>query len=84
MLILKINFRWRCCLGALLCFRSKFIRLIYYLGIGGGPEGVLSAASALDTYDCYFQGRFIFDNEKDKNDGKRMGITDFDKKYELK
>ena len=34
-----------------------------YLGIGGGPEGVL-AASALDTFDCYFQGRFIFDNEK--------------------
>ena len=35
-----------------------------FLGIGGGPEGVLSAA-ALDTYDCYFQGRFIFDNEDD-------------------
>ena len=33
-----------------------------FLGIGGGPEGVLSAA-ALDTYDCHFQGRFIFDNE---------------------
>ena len=26
-----------------------------FLGIGGGPEGVLAAA-ALDTYDCHFQG----------------------------
>ena len=34
-----------------------------FLGIGGGPEGVLAAA-ALDAYDCHFQGRFIFDNEK--------------------
>ena len=34
-----------------------------FLGIGGGPEGVLAAA-ALDTFDCHFQGRFIFDNDK--------------------
>ena len=34
--------------------------LILFLGIGGGPEGVL-AASALDAYGCHFQGRFIFD-----------------------
>ena len=53
-----------------------------YLGIGGGPEGVL-AACALDAYDCHFQGRFIFDNEKDITDAKSMGITDLNKKYEL-
>jgi fructose-1,6-bisphosphatase II / sedoheptulose-1,7-bisphosphatase len=53
-----------------------------FLGIGGGPEGVL-AACALDTYDCHFQGRFIFDNDKDKAEAKSMGITDLDKKYEL-
>jgi fructose-1,6-bisphosphatase II / sedoheptulose-1,7-bisphosphatase len=52
------------------------------LGIGGGPEGVL-AASALDAYDCFFQGKFIFDNEKDKTRAKQMGISDFEKKYEL-
>ena len=52
------------------------------MGIGGGPEGVL-AASALDTYGCHFQGRFIFDNDKDINDAKQMGITDLNKKYEL-
>ena len=53
-----------------------------FLGIGGGPEGVL-AASALDTYDCHFQGRFIFDNDNDIKDAKKMGITDLNKKYEL-
>ena len=45
-----------------------------FLGIGGGPEGVL-AAFALDTYDCHFQGRFIFDNEKDIIEAKSMGIN---------
>ena len=53
-----------------------------FLGIGGGPEGVL-AASALDAYNCHFQGRFIFDNEKDKLRAKKMGITDLNKKYDL-
>ena len=67
--------------GALLFADSKN-NVDIFLGIGGGPEGVL-AASALDAYDCFFQGRFIFDNEKDKNRAKKMGINDFEKKYEL-
>ena len=54
-----------------------------FIGIGGGPEGVL-AAVALDAYDCHFQGKFIFDNKKDIEDAKNMGITDLDKKYELR
>ena len=54
-----------------------------FLGIGGGPEGVLAAA-ALDAYDCHFQGKFIFDNENDIKDAKKMGITDLNKKYDLK
>ena len=54
-----------------------------FLGIGGGPEGVL-AASAIDAYKCKFQGRFIFDNNKDIERAKRMGIKDLDKKYDLK
>ena len=52
------------------------------MGIGGGPEGVLAAA-ALDAYDCHFQGKFIFDNEKDISEAKKMGITELDKKYEI-
>ena len=68
-------------LGALYVSDPKY-NIDIFLGIGGGPEGVL-AASALDAYDCFFQGRFIFDNEKDINDAKDMGITDLNKKYEL-
>jgi fructose-1,6-bisphosphatase II / sedoheptulose-1,7-bisphosphatase len=52
------------------------------LGIGGGPEGVL-AASALNTFNCHFQCRFIFDNDKDISEAKQNGITDLNKKYEL-
>jgi len=54
-----------------------------FLGIGGGPEGVL-AASAIDAYGCKFQGRFIFDNERDISRAKKMGIKDLEKKYDLK
>jgi fructose-1,6-bisphosphatase II / sedoheptulose-1,7-bisphosphatase len=67
--------------GALLVTDKKY-GVDIFLGIGGGPEGVL-AASALDAYDCFFQGKFIFDNEKDKIRAKQMGINDFEKKYEL-
>ena len=68
-------------LGALYVSDPKY-NVDIFLGIGGGPEGVL-AASALDVYDCHFQGRFIFDNKKDIDDAKQMGITDLNKKYEL-
>jgi len=68
-------------LGALYVSDPKY-NVDIFLGVGGGPEGVL-AASALDAYDCHFQGRFIFDNDKDINDAKKMGITDLNKKYEL-
>jgi len=67
--------------GALLV--SNYIYNVdIFLGIGGGPEGVL-AASALDSLGCFFQGRFLFDSENDKNRAKNMGIKDFKKKYEL-
>ena len=52
--------------GALLVTNPKY-NVDLFLGIGGGPEGVL-AASALDTYECFFQGKFLFDTEKDKNE----------------
>ena len=68
-------------LGALYVSDSKF-NVDMFIGIGGGPEGVI-AACALDAYNCHFQGRFIFDNEKDVLEAKSMGITDLNKKYEL-
>jgi len=68
-------------LGALYVSNPKY-NVDIFLGVGGGPEGVL-AASALDAFDCHFQGRFIFDNDKDVHEAKKMGITDLNKKYEL-
>jgi fructose-1,6-bisphosphatase II / sedoheptulose-1,7-bisphosphatase len=68
-------------LGALYVSDPKY-NVDMFLGIGGGPEGVL-AACALDTYNCHFQGRFIFDNEKDIIEAESMGINDLNKKYEL-
>ena len=68
--------------GALMVTDDKY-NVDIFLGIGGGPEGVL-AASALDTFGCKFQGRFLFENEKDISRAKQMGITDLNKKYDLK
>jgi len=68
-------------LGALYVSDPKY-NVDMFMGIGGGPEGVL-AASALDSYECHFQGRFIFDNEKDIKQANSMGIKDLHKKYEL-
>ncbi len=67
--------------GALMVTNKKF-NVDIFLGIGGGPEGVL-AASAIDTMGCKFQGRFIFENDRDKDRAKKMGIKDLKKKYEL-
>ena len=67
--------------GALLVTDEKY-NVDIFLGIGGGPEGVL-AASALDAYNCNFQGRFLFVTEDEKNRARKMGINDFDKKYDL-
>tara|TARA_B100001173_G_scaffold112654_1_gene97663 strand:+ start:109 stop:1053 length:945 start_codon:yes stop_codon:yes gene_type:complete len=67
--------------GALLVTDEKY-DVDIFLGIGGGPEGVL-AASALDAYNCKFQGRFLFKTDRDRNRAKEMGIKDFNKKYEL-
>ena len=67
--------------GALLVTDIKY-DVDLFLGIGGGPEGVL-AASALDAYGCYFQGRFLFETSDDKSRAKKMGIKDLKKKYEL-
>ena len=67
--------------GALLV-TNKIFNVDLFLGIGGGPEGVL-AASALDTFNCFFQGRFIFEENNDKKRALEMGINDLDRKYSL-
>ena len=67
--------------GALLVTDKKY-NIDVFLGIGGGPEGVL-AASALDAFDCNFQGRFLFKTDEDFKRAKKMGIVDLNKKYNL-
>jgi len=67
--------------GALFVTDNKY-KVDIFLGIGGGPEGVL-AASALDSFNCKFQGRFLFKNDEDISRAKKMGIKDLNKKYDL-
>ena len=67
--------------GALLVTDEKY-NVDIFLGTGGGPEGVI-AATALDAFDCSFQGRFLFRTDEDKNRANMMGTKDFSKKYEL-
>ena len=52
-----------------------------YLGIGGGPEGVLTAA-ALSCYGGQIQGRLILDKDE-KTRASKLGVIDFNKKYNL-
>ncbi len=67
--------------GALLVSDKKF-SVDIFMGIGGGPEGVIAAA-ALKAINCNFQGRFLFETTEDKNRAMEMGIKDLDKKYEI-
>ena len=67
--------------GALLVTDPKY-SVDIFLGIGGGPEGVL-AASALDAFGCSFQCKFLFQTKKDIERAKSMGISDLNKKYQL-
>ena len=67
--------------GALLVTQKKY-NVDIFLGIGGGPEGVITAA-ALDAFNCNFQGRFLFETDEDKLRARKMGIIDLTKKYEL-
>ena len=53
-----------------------------YIGTGGGPEGVLAAA-ALDCLDCQMQTRLSFQNQKEKDRAKKLGIVDLNKKYNI-
>ncbi len=53
-----------------------------YIGQGGAPEGVLACA-ALKCVGGQFQGRLVFRSADERARAARVGITDFDKKYDL-
>ena len=52
------------------------------IGVGGAPEGVISAA-ALQCLGGDFQGRLKFRNEEEKARATKMGIKDLNKKYRI-
>lgn len=52
-----------------------------YLSTGGAPEGVIVAA-ALSCYGGQMQGRLII-NKDEMIRAKKLGITDFEKKYNI-
>ena len=58
----------------------KKMNIDIYLGIGGGPEGVLSAA-ALHCLECQMQTRLFFQNENEKEKAKKLINTNLTKKY---
>jgi fructose-1,6-bisphosphatase II / sedoheptulose-1,7-bisphosphatase len=53
-----------------------------YLGQGAAPEGVLACA-ALKCVGGQFQGRLVFRNDDERSRATRMGVTDFNRKYDL-
>ncbi len=54
-----------------------------FIGIGGGPEGVLAAA-ALDCLNGQMQSRLVYQNQIEKDRAKKLGITNLSKKYNIK
>jgi fructose-1,6-bisphosphatase II / sedoheptulose-1,7-bisphosphatase len=53
-----------------------------YIGSGGAPEGVLSAA-ALRCIGGQMQGRLLFRNDDERGRAHRLGITDLSRKYSM-
>jgi len=53
-----------------------------YLGIGGAPEGVLAAA-ALKCLNSQMQSRLFFEDDKQREKAKILGIDNLDKKYSI-
>ena len=53
-----------------------------YMGQGGAPEGVLAAA-ALRCVGGQLQTRLVFRNDDERGRADKMGIRDFNRKYDL-
>ena len=66
--------------GVLSVIGAKPKNDIYY-STGGGPEGVL-AASALSCFGGQIQGKLVL-NEEEKIRAKKLGIKNFEKKYNI-
>ena len=53
-----------------------------YLGVGGGPEGVLAAA-ALNCLGGQMQTRLVLSDDAEVKRAKKLGITDLKRKYNI-
>ena len=53
-----------------------------YLGSGGAPEGVLSAA-AFKCLGGVFQGRLLFRNDDERERAEKSGLRDLNRKYDI-
>ncbi len=53
-----------------------------YIGQGGAPEGVLAAA-ALRCTGGQMQARLVFRNDDERRRAEKIGLTNFDRKYQL-
>ena len=53
-----------------------------YLGVGGGPEGVLAAA-AVDCLGGQMQTRLVLSDDAEVKRAKKLGITDLKRKYNI-
>jgi len=58
------------------------LKVDMYIGIGGGPEGVLAAA-ALNCLDCQMQTRLVYQNDQERKRTEKLGIKELDKKYNI-
>lgn len=66
--------------GVMHCAEPEVTGIDMYMGIGGAPEGVLSAA-ALKCMGGQFYGRLVFRNEDEKARARKAGITNFGRVY---
>jgi len=78
----KINFISDGDVSGVISVAFPHSKIDIYLGIGGGPEGVLSAA-ALKCLGCQMQTRLKFYENQEKERVKKMGIKDLKLKYNI-
>jgi len=76
----KINFITDGDVSGVISVVNKKIKSDMYIGIGGGPEGVLAAA-ALSCLNCQMQTRLFFQDNSEKQRAISLGIKDLNKKY---
>ena len=78
----KINFITDGDVSGVISVANKKSNIDIYIGIGGGPEGVLAAA-ALKCLNCQMQTRLVFNDTDEKNRAINLGIRDLNKKYNI-